>query len=38
VSVGAQHGRDGGRIHTARHGYSDRFGIQFSAPCFMLSF
>ena len=26
VSVGAQHGRDGGRIHTARHGYGDRLG------------
>ena len=26
VSVGAQHGRDGGRIHTARHGYGDGLG------------
>jgi len=32
VPLGAQHGRDGGRIHTARHG--DRYGVvtQLMAP------
>ena len=34
VSLGAQHGRDGGRIHTARHGYGDGFGWQLLAPSF----
>src|SRR6266568_4522147 len=32
VSLRAQHGRDGGRIHTARHRYGNRFGGQFLAP------
>src|SRR4029077_13250923 len=34
VSFGAQHGRDGGGVHTARHGYGDRIGIQLLAPTF----
>ena len=36
VSLGAQHGRDGGRVHTARHGYGDGFGTQLLAPSFWL--
>jgi hypothetical protein len=34
VAFGAQHGRDGGRIHTARHGYRDGVVNQLLAPGF----
>ena len=34
VPVGAQHGRDGGRIHPPRHGYGNCFCAQLLAPSF----
>src|ERR1700751_5232402 len=38
VSLGAQHGRNGGGVNTARHGYGNSFGIQLLAPgsCFLI--
>src|SRR6266496_3807251 len=36
VPVGAQHGRDGGGIHTARHCYGNGFDSQLLTPCFQL--
>ena len=33
VPLGAQHGRDGGGIHTARHGYGD--GLWCSTSCYL---
>jgi hypothetical protein len=34
VALGAEYGRDGGGIDTARHGYGDGIGIQLLAPRF----